>query len=149
MNQLSSNISIENVDFNGKEETVIEWGDSDIPYLGLINSPTKIERSVSRGIKKCKIGAKITEPVQPLDVGPFFKTMKSSSRTTTTLGTDNPLRSTVIGIFKDLSLDNSLRLPANKSNAIIDCISSFPEMGVKCFSSKKNYRLIYREWIFV
>ena len=77
MSQLSSNISTENVEFNGSEETVIEWGDSNIPYLGLINFPTKIKRSVSRGIKKCKIGAKITESVQPLDVGPFFKILKA------------------------------------------------------------------------
>ena len=71
---------------------VVEWGDSDIPYLAMMNSPKKIEKNMSRGILSCKIGAKITESVQPLDVGPFFKMLKSSSRNTTTLGTDDPLR---------------------------------------------------------
>ena len=49
------------------------WGDSDIPYLQQMTSPERIATSIKRGIFFAKIGVKITETSQPLDLGPFLK----------------------------------------------------------------------------
>ena len=60
------------------EQEVCMWGDSDIPYLQQMTDPERIKKSISRGIYFAKIGAKITETSQPLDLGPFFKILKKS-----------------------------------------------------------------------
>ena len=49
------------------------YGNSDITYLQQMTSPERVSESVMRGIFFAKIGAKITETSQPLDLGPFFK----------------------------------------------------------------------------
>ena len=54
------------------DQQVCMWGDSDIPYLQQMTDPDKIKLSISRGIYFAKIGAKIIETSQPLDLGPFF-----------------------------------------------------------------------------
>ena len=58
------------------EQEVCMWGDSDIPYLQQMTDPERIKKSISRGVYFAKIGAKITEASQPLDLGPFFKVLK-------------------------------------------------------------------------
>ena len=57
----------------GSDKEVCMWGDSDIPYLQQMTSPERVSESVTRGIFFAKIGAKITETSQPLDLGLFFK----------------------------------------------------------------------------
>ena len=52
------------------------WGDSDIPYLQQIVTPDRVNVSMNRGIFFARIEANITEPSQPLDLGPFFKRLK-------------------------------------------------------------------------
>ena len=37
------------------------WGDSDIPYLQQMMSPSRIQSSIKKGIYFAKVGAKITE----------------------------------------------------------------------------------------
>ena len=54
------------------DQEVCMWGDSDIPYLQQMTSPERIKLSIARGVYFAKIGAKITETSQPLDLGPFF-----------------------------------------------------------------------------
>ena len=54
------------------DQHVCMWRDIDIPCLQEMTSPERIEQSISRGILFTKIGAKITETLQPLDIGPFF-----------------------------------------------------------------------------
>ena len=66
-----------------------------------------------------------------MDVGPFFKTMKSLSRKTTTLGSDNPLRKLVEDKMTSLSQIEDVKLPTSKLRAVIDCISSTPEILAK------------------
>ena len=56
------------------------WGDSDIPYLQQMTDPERIHKSISRGVFFAKIGAKITETPQPLDLGPFFKVFKKGRK---------------------------------------------------------------------
>ena len=115
------------------DERVIEWGDSDIPYISQLNSPEKIERNLKRGIYNAKIGAKITECVQPLDVGPFFKCMKSTARRATTIESESPVRVRVVDDMRRLSRDKLVILSTVKNSAVIDCIASSPEIQSKSF----------------
>ena len=62
------------------DQEVCMWEDSDIPYLQQMASPERIKLSVARGVYFSKIGAKITETSQPLDLGPFFKVLKKPVR---------------------------------------------------------------------
>ena len=66
------------------------WGDSDIPYLQQMTSPERIDRSMKRDWYFAKIGANITETSQALDVGTGFKVMKLSSRTISSVGSEEP-----------------------------------------------------------
>ena len=77
------------------------WGDSDIPYLQQMMSPERIKLSSKRGVFFAKIGAKITETSQPLDLGPHFKILKSTGRSMTSVGKDNPLTIMIDMIFED------------------------------------------------
>ena len=73
------------------EKKVCMWGDSDIPYLQKMTDPERIKKSISRGFYFTKIGVKITETSQPLDLGPFFKVLKQSGKNMTSVGIDSPL----------------------------------------------------------
>ena len=47
------------------------WGDSDIPYLQEMTSLERIDVSTLCGILFAKIGTKIAETSQHMDLGPF------------------------------------------------------------------------------
>ena len=68
------------------EHNTVIWGDSNIPYRQQLSDPIWIESSVDMGILYCKIGAEITDKVQPMDVDAGFKVMKSVTRTITSMG---------------------------------------------------------------
>ena len=55
------------------DQEVCIWGYSDIPYLQQTIDPERIKLNISCGVYFAKIGAKIIETSQPLDLGPFFK----------------------------------------------------------------------------
>ena len=55
------------------DQKFVLWGDSDIPYLKEMMSPSRIAEALLIGLCFGKIGAKITEDTQPMDLGPFFK----------------------------------------------------------------------------
>ena len=57
---------------------------------------------ISRGILYPKIGSNITNTIQQIDVGPYFKIMRSVSRTTTTFGETNLLTMEVDRIINSL-----------------------------------------------
>ena len=78
------------------------WGDSDIPYLQQMTSPERIKLSVARGVYFSKIGAKITETSQPLDLGPFFKVLKKAGKKMTSVDMETPLTLQLAIIFKNL-----------------------------------------------
>ena len=78
------------------------WGDSNIPYPQQIMAPERVKVSMKRGIFFGKIGANITETLQPLDLGPFFKILKKSSRNMTAVGRERPLTIIVDITFKTL-----------------------------------------------
>ena len=92
---------------------------------------------MKRGIYNAKIGAKITECAQPLDVGPFFKCMKSTARRATTIDSKSPIRVRVINDMRNLSRDKLVILSTVKNNAVTDCIASLPEIQAKSFSVGK------------
>ena len=68
------------------QDKFVLWGDSDIPYLQQMTNPARVEDSMNKGIYFSKIGAKVTETSQPLDLGPFFKILKMSGRNSTSVG---------------------------------------------------------------
>ena len=86
------------------DQRFIMWGDSDIPYLQQMMSPAKILSSIKKGILFAKIGAKITETYQPLDLGPFFKILKISGRNSTSVGSVSDMTITVDNMFKKLGM---------------------------------------------
>jgi hypothetical protein len=58
------------------------------------------------GILNSKIGAKITDKVQPMDVDSGFKVTKTTARTTTSIGKDIPLTTIVNRAFEDMRNKN-------------------------------------------
>ena len=102
------------------EHNTVVWGDSDIPNLQQLSDPIRIESSVKMGILHCKIGAKITDKVQPMDVDATFKVMKSVARTTTSIGNGNSLSVYVIRAFIEMHLSNNLKLVSQKELIITD-----------------------------
>ena len=78
------------------------WGDSNIPYLQQMTSLDRVKASVSRGVFFAKIGAKITETFQLLDLGPYFKSLKVSGRHITSVKAETPLLILVANRFKEL-----------------------------------------------
>ena len=111
----------------------ILWGDSDIPYLQQMTSPERIADSMNKGIYFSKIGAKITETSQPLDLGPFFKILKMAGRNSTSVGTVSDMTITVDKMFKNLSFDKEIILRTDKLNALKDRVVCSPEIMTKSF----------------
>ena len=79
------------------DQEVCMWGDSDIPYLQQMTDPERIKLSISRGVYFAKNGAKITENAQPLDLGPFFKILKRTGSSMTSVGIETPLSILLLG----------------------------------------------------
>ena len=119
------------------EHNTVVWGDSDIPYLQQLSDPIRMESSVKMGILHCKIGAKITDKVQPMDVDAGFKVMKSVARTTTSIGNSNPLSIYVNRAFGEMRHSNKLKLVSQKELIITDCILSTPEILSKSYSKER------------
>ena len=110
------------------------WGDSDIPYLQQMTSPERIDRSMERVLYFAKIGAKITETSQALDVGTGFKVMKLSSRTMPSVGSEKPLTTLVDMLFKYLKKDKILILSHLKECSLKDLIVTSPDIITASFS---------------
>ena len=111
------------------------WGDSDIPYLQMMTSPSRIQKSIKKGIYFAKIGAKITETSQPLDLGPFFKILKMSGKKMTSEGMEKPLMILIDIIFKQLKADKILLLTYLKECSLKDLLSTAPDMMASAFNS--------------
>ena len=92
-------------------DNVCMWGNSDIPYLQHMMSPDCIEVNLKHGVYFSKIGAKITETSQLLDLGLHFKSLKSTGRSMTLVGKDSLLTIMVDMIFDDLRKRKVLLLP--------------------------------------
>ena len=73
---------------------------------------------MKKGIHFPKIGAKIIETFQPLDLGPYFKILKSSERNTTDVGTTSVMSRVVDQIFKQLRIGEEVVLRHGKLNAL-------------------------------
>ena len=116
------------------DQRFILWGDSDIPYLQQMTSPERISRATQNGILFAKIGAKITETSQPLDLGPFFKILKQSGKYMTSVGIVKPLSLTVDRLFSDLKGEGRLSLSHLKENALKDLLVTAPDMMAKAFN---------------
>ena len=124
-------------ELNGVELDVdlrfVLWGDSDIPYLQQMSAPERIKRCLQQGVSFGKFGAKITEGTQPLDLGPFFKTLRWCGKHMTSEGIEKPLTITIVNLFQQLRRDNVLLLPTVKENALKDLLITTPEMMTKAF----------------
>ena len=70
---------------------VILWDDSDISYLRQLTDPGRMKDSLYHGVYHAKIGVQITETIQPLNLRPNFKILKTFARTCTTKYRDKPL----------------------------------------------------------
>ena len=123
------------------------WGDSDIPYLKQVTDPDRIKLSISRGTYFPKIGAKITETSQPLDLGTFFKILKKAGKIMASIGVDITLSILVGIIFGSSRKKKTLLSSTLKENALKNCISTSPEMiAVSFFKINLNSVIyIYRD----
>ena len=99
-----------------------------------MTDPERLKKIISRGVYFAKIGAKITETSQPLDLGPFFKVLKKAGRNMTSVGVESPLSILVDIIFSSLRKKKTLVLSTLKENALKDCINTSPDMIVASFS---------------
>ena len=81
-------------------------------------SPERIEVAMKRGIYFSKIGAKIIETSQPLDLGTFFKILKISGQNMPSVGMENPLTIVIDIIVKKLRKDKELSLSTLKECAL-------------------------------
>ena len=118
------------------DQRFVMWGDSDIPYLQKMTSPENIDLSIKKGIYFAKIGAKITETSQPLDLGPFFKILKMAGRHMTSVDTEKPLSIIVDLLFKHLRREKKLLLSGLKETALKDLLITAPEMMAAAFTRK-------------
>ena len=118
------------------DERFVLWGDSDIPYLQEMMCPERIIASQLLGLNFGKIGAKITESSQPLDLGVFFKILRLCGKNMTSVDTVKPLTLFVNTIFKQLRDDKELLLPSLKENALKNLVITAPELINKAFSEK-------------
>ena len=116
------------------ENNVVHWSDSDIPYLQQLAEPGRMEASIRMGILNCKIGAKITDKVQPMDVGSGFKVLKTTARTNTCVGTETSLTKFVTRAFEDMRSMNQLKLSSMKEVIVIDCLLTSPTLLSKSYS---------------
>ena len=116
------------------DQRVVMWGDSDIPYLQQMMSPIRIESSLKKGISFAKIGAKTTENVQPMDLGPFFKVMKVNGKHMTSVGQQKSLTHVIDFIMKKLRKDGILKLAHMKEISLKDLLITAPEMMASAFS---------------
>ena len=73
-----------------------------------MTDPERIKKSISRGVYFSKIGAKIAEISQPLDLGLFFKVLKKAGRNMTSVGVDSPLSILVDIILSSLRKKKTL-----------------------------------------
>ena len=112
----------------------VMWGDSDIPYLQQMTTPHRVKSSSLLGLYFAKIGAKITENAQPLDLGPFFKILKVSGKYMTSVDTMKPLTMVVDITMKKLRKDKILLLPTLKECALKDLLITTPEMMTAAFN---------------
>ena len=95
-----------------------------------------MEQILNRGLKNAKVGSKITDCVQPFDVGSGFIVLKFSGRTCTSVGRFTPLSISVNSTFTKLQGEGRLVLATEKRNAIIDYACAAPKMMNKSFSSE-------------
>lgn len=108
--------------------------DSDMQQISQLMQVAIMRRNYVLGMAYSKIGAKTTMNYQPMDLGKFFKCIKSKTRTTTTQGTDCPLRKVMIAGLADLQHQGLLILPKMKRLAITDCVASAPKIHGESYS---------------
>ena len=90
------------------ENNDVHWSDSDIPYLQQLAEPGRMEARISIGILNCKISAKITDKIQPMDAGSGFKVLKTTARTNICVDTETSLTKFVTRAFDEMRSIKSL-----------------------------------------
>ena len=125
------------------DQKFVLWGDSAIPYLQQIMTPSRIIAAMLLGLYFAKFGAKITESTQPLDMGPFLKILRLNGKNMTSIDTVKPLTILVDMIFKDLRAKKELLLPPLKEAALKDLLVTAPELMNSVFSEKVWLTLLY------
>ena len=118
------------------DQRFVMWGDSDIPYLQQMTTPHRVKASAQLGLYFAKIGAKITENAQPLDLGPFFKILKISGKHMTSVDSLKPLTMVVDITMKRLRKEKILLLPTLKECALKDLLVTTPEMMTAAFNER-------------
>ena len=134
--QFDSFTTNENLITDNKKKKCVLWGYSDIPYLQHMTDPTRVEESMQWGIYFSKIGSKITEIAQPLDLGPFFNILKSSGWNCTSGGQPTALSLKINVIFAKLSKIKQLVLATGRGDLLRDCITTAPEMISNLFTQR-------------
>ena len=76
------------------------WGDSEILWLQIITSHARIQNNLKRGMCFSKLGAKINENSQSLDLGTFLKILIICGKKMTSEGKERPLMNLIGIIFK-------------------------------------------------
>ena len=123
------------------------WGNSDIPYLNQMTTPERIEQSTEKDIYFVKIGANISEISQLLDLGPFQKILKVSSKHLMPVGTEQPLSIDIHILYKKLNQGKIVSLSHLKECALKDLLIMFPDMVTSAFTIKSIIKVSGdKEW---
>ena len=112
------------------------WGKSDTLYLQQSTNSVCVEEIIRLGGCFFKIGAKIIEMSQPLDVGPFFKILKYLGRSCISIGSSSAMEMKVDILFNKMSKNKQVVLATCRLNAVKYCIVTTPKMITKVFKGR-------------
>ena len=92
-----------------------------------------MQENYAKGPHYSKIGAKSTGCYQPMEVGPFFKIIKSCNRMCTSKKSISPLINTIEDGLTIFLSSGKLLLPPKKKDTIVDFSATAPEVREKVF----------------
>jgi hypothetical protein len=128
-----------------KQEEAVLYLDSDSPNLKHLTSQLMMAKNVEEyNVVISKIGAKVTECWQVKDRMPAHKIMKVVAASTTLLNQTSPLKTLVENGLSKLKFCNRLILPKRKYDAIVDVVSTSPEVYAAAYTDSKH---IKKYWI--
>ena len=113
------------------------WSDGDLSQIETIVDPESLEIYMNNLIMACKQNPGRTGTEQPADLALVFCLMKQLQYTfslSDVPSEKHPMKNIITKAFEKLRKEGRLCLKTNKSRALIDFISSLPEMTAKAIT---------------
>ena len=113
------------------------WSDGDLSQIETIVDPQSLEIYMNNLITACKQNPGRTGTEQPADLTLVFRIMKQlqlTFRLSDVPSERHPMKNIITKAFAQLRSEGRLCLKTNKSRALIDFISSLPEMTAKAIT---------------